>query len=63
MFAKGELGCHQDRHENIGKGKLGLATFKRIMNDPFFDNIPMILETPEGDYGKEISKLYNLCDN
>lgn len=60
--SKGELGCHQDRHENIGKGKLGLATFKRIMNDPFFDNIPMILETPEGDYGKEISKLYGLCD-
>jgi len=41
---------------------LGLATFKRIMNDPFFDNIPMILETPLGDYEKEINTLYGLCD-
>jgi len=57
----GDLGCHLDRHENIGKGKIGLEAFGRIMNDPFFSDIPMILETPEGDYSKEIQTLYGLC--
>jgi len=63
LFANiGGLGCHLDRHENIGRGKLGKSTFERIMNDPFFDDLPMILETPEGDYKREIQTLYSLLD-
>ena len=58
--SKGERGCHLDRHENIGKGKIGLKGFKMIMKDQRFSGIPMILETPEKDYGKEIKKLYSL---
>lgn len=58
----GGLGCHLDRHENIGRGKLGMSTFRRIMNDPFFNDLPMILETPEGDYRREVQSLYKLIE-
>jgi deoxyribonuclease-4 len=52
-----------DRHESIGKGSLGLETFKFIMNDPRFDNIPMVLETPDQSIWKEeIRLLYNTID-
>ncbi|KAG7170279.1 DNA-(apurinic or apyrimidinic site) lyase-like [Homarus americanus] len=61
--SKGESGDHKDRHENIGRGKIGIAGFQRIMNCEHFNDVPLILETPwtsnEG-YGKEISKLEGL---
>ncbi len=37
----------KDRHEEIGKGELGLDFFKKIMNDERFKNIPKIIETPK----------------
>ena len=43
----GKLGSHQDRHENIGKGFIGLAGMKRIINHPKLRNMPFILETPK----------------
>ncbi len=59
--AKKELGSRVDRHESIGQGMLGLDTFRWIMNDPRFDEIPMILETPNEDiWAEEISLLYSL---
>ena len=48
-----ELGSHIDRHEPIGQGELGLEAFRMIMQDPRFDNIPLILETPDSDRWKE----------
>ncbi len=52
-----------DRHESIGKGSLGLETFKFIMNDPRFDNIPMVLETPDPSIWKEeIKLLYGMVE-
>ena len=56
----GKLGCHLDRHEDIGEGELGMNVFQWIINDPFFENIPMILETPGGNYEEEIAMLYQL---
>lgn len=59
----------KDRHENIGKGKIGLNTFRYIMNDPRFDDIPMVLETPASEnestdiYREEIKLLYSLIKN
>ncbi len=48
-----------DRHDTIGQGTLGAEVFIRIMNDPRFDNIPMILETPdESKWQEEIAFLY-----
>lgn len=47
--SKGELGSHLDRHEHIGKGRLGLAAFGFLLNDRRFAEVPMVLETPKGD--------------
>ncbi|NLS78128.1 MAG: deoxyribonuclease IV [Chloroflexi bacterium] len=46
--AKGCLGCHLDRHEQIGKGQLGLEAFRQILNDKRLRGLPMSLETPKG---------------
>ncbi|XP_058872696.1 probable endonuclease 4 isoform X2 [Acipenser ruthenus] len=62
--SKGKLGCHLDRHENIGEGEIGLEGFRQIMNEPRLDNMPMILETPvrpDMDGSEEIQLLYSLC--
>ena len=37
----------RDRHAAIGEGSLGDAPFRRLMNDPRFANVPMVLETPK----------------
>lgn len=56
-----DVGCHMDRHENIGKGKIGLAGFRHVMKDKRLNNIPMILETPPViDDRDEIKLLYSL---
>jgi deoxyribonuclease-4 len=47
--SKKPLGSRVDRHEHIGKGCLGLDTFRRLVNDPRFGNVPMLLETPKGE--------------
>ncbi|KAF5906310.1 putative endonuclease 4, partial [Clarias magur] len=44
--SKGKLGCRLDRHEDIGRGKIGISAFRSIVNEPRLDNIPFILETP-----------------
>ncbi len=46
--AKGELGSRIDRHEHIGKGKIGLEGFRLLLNDPRFAGHPMVLETKKG---------------
>ncbi len=59
--SKTELGSRVDRHAPIGKGKIGLETFRLIMNDPRFEGIPLILETPESElWAEEIALLYGL---
>ncbi len=61
--AKKPLGSKIDRHESIGKGEIGLDTFKWIMNDPRFDEMPLILETPNDEiWAEEIELLYSLTD-
>ncbi|MEG2070947.1 MAG: deoxyribonuclease IV, partial [Bacteroidales bacterium] len=47
------LGSRVDRHESLGKGFLGLAFFERFIHDPRFDNMPIILETPDDTLWKE----------
>ena len=46
--SKKDRGCHVDRHEHIGQGKIGLPFFELLMNDDRFENTPMVLETPKG---------------
>ncbi len=47
--SKKPCGSRVDRHEHIGKGCLGLEPFRRIVNDPRFAKLPMLLETPKVD--------------
>ena len=49
--SKGELGSHADRHENIGKGKIGLEGFRPLVNDARFRELPGCLEYPGDDAG------------
>ncbi len=51
--SKRELGSRVDRHEHIGKGKIGLNGFRLLLNDPRFRDRPMVLETPKGKDLKE----------
>ncbi|MCX6330064.1 MAG: deoxyribonuclease IV [Bacteroidia bacterium] len=59
--SKKEFGTRVDRHENLGTGFLGNETFELIMNDDRFNNMPLILETPEESlWAQEIKKLYSM---
>ena len=59
---KKELASRVDRHESIGKGTLGLEPFQFIMADSRFEEIPLILETPDPDiWAQEIELLYRLA--
>ncbi len=55
--AKKELGSRVDRHDSLGKGSLGIDTFKWIMQDSRFEGIPLILETPDDTIWAEEIKL------
>jgi len=55
---KKALASRVDRHASLGEGTLGLDVFRRIMNDPRFDGMPLILETPNSDrWAEEIRML------
>ena len=59
--SKPDLGSHVDRHDSIGKGKIGVEPFGFIMNDPRMDDIPLVLETiDETIWAQEIALLYSL---
>lgn len=45
--SKKGLGSRVDRHEHIGKGKIGLDAFAFLLNDPRFNRIPKVIETPK----------------
>lgn len=47
--SKRELASHVDRHEHIGKGRIGLEGFRFLLNDPRFGHHPMVIETPKED--------------
>jgi len=60
--SKNPFASHKDRHECIGQGALGLATFEKVINHPALKGKPLILETPNElpGYAKEISLLRSL---
>ncbi|QTA37404.1 deoxyribonuclease IV [Thermosipho ferrireducens] len=58
------LGSNKDRHENIGKGEIGIEGFTRFLNHPIIKKIPWILETPGSNHAhaediKLVKKLIN----
>lgn len=57
------LGSRIDRHASLRCGTIGEEFFHRFVNDPRFDNIPIILETPDPDlWPEEIAWLYSLIE-
>ena len=60
--SKNPFASHKDRHECIGKGSLGLQTFRNILSHPALQDKPMILETPNElpGYQAEIALLRRL---
>ncbi|MBG7601976.1 MAG: deoxyribonuclease IV [Gammaproteobacteria bacterium] len=61
--SKPDLGARVDRHESLGIGKIGWEAFRYIMNDPRFDEIPMVLETIDSSiWDVEIQQLYALIE-
>ena len=63
--SKTELGSRVDRHEHIGKGRIGLEGFRYFMNAPELSAIPKVLETPKGKEMTEdlenLARLRALC--
>ena len=57
--SKKTLASRVDRHESIGKGKIGLEPFQFIMQDPRITDIPLILETPDPELWPEEIKTLN----
>jgi len=55
--AKKDLNSRVDRHDSIEQGTLGTEVFKLIMKDPRFDDMPLILETPNEEIWKEEIEL------
>lgn len=59
--SKSDLASHHDRHESLGKGYLGWPLFERIAKDARFENIPLILETPDETlWAEETAHLLNV---
>ncbi len=62
--SKTPLGSRVDRHDHLGKGKIGPDCFRWLMNDSRWASIPMVLETPKNEEMKEdienIAFLYSL---
>lgn len=58
--SKNIVGSQVDRHEDIGKGTLGLEPFRLIMNDEQFFDIPKIIETPKTSLDDDLANLKTL---
>ena len=58
-------GALKDRHENLGKGKIGVDPFKELIAHPAIKNAPLILETPgnEPEHGSEVALLRKIRDS
>jgi len=52
------LGSRVDRHAGLGEGQIGEGTFRMLVNDARFADLPMILETPkDGPNGEELDPI------
>ncbi|MGB8353105.1 MAG: deoxyribonuclease IV [Chthoniobacteraceae bacterium] len=61
--SKVPLGSHVDRHDHIGKGKIGIEAFRYVMNEPRFEKIPKVLETPKGkEMAEDVENMKVLRD-
>jgi deoxyribonuclease-4 len=60
--SKTELGSRVDRHASLGQGTMGWEPFRLLMNDPRFDDLPLITETVDQElWAKELTQLRALA--
>lgn len=60
--SKTPLGSRVDRHENLGDGHVGLETFRFVMQDKRWRDIPKVLETPKSeDMHEDVDNLKKIC--
>lgn len=60
--SKVEFNSHKDRHESLGAGFLGIEVFRCIMADARFENMPLVLETPNEEiWAQEIRQLMEMA--
>lgn len=56
--SRGECGSRIDRHDHIGRGRMGLEPFRHLLGDSRFQDTPMYLETPKGEeHGIDLDKI------
>jgi len=55
--SKGGVSSFIDRHEHIGKGKIGLQGLRRLLHHPVYSDVPLILETPKKLMEDDITNL------
>lgn len=61
--SKGDYGSRKDRHTHIGQGGIGIEGFGLFLNDPRWEGIAMLLETPkEDDLADDVRNLAALCN-
>ena len=62
--SKNPIGSHKDRHELIGKGFIGINSFRKIINHEYLKKLPFILETPNDlmGYAEEILMLKEMIE-
>jgi deoxyribonuclease IV len=60
--SKSPLGSRVDRHEHIGKGHLGIETFRRLLNDARFASLPMLIETAKTERGSRAPVVLDALD-
>lgn len=60
--AAGDIGSHFDRHEHIGRGKIGISGFRNLLAHPFFRGLPIILETPKRNQEDDRANLKRVSE-
>ena len=55
--SRAAFGSHVDRHWHIGKGEIGAAGFRAIVNHPLLRGLPMVMETPEASLEADLRNL------
>jgi len=58
--SKTPLGSRVDRHEHLGRGRIGIEPFRVLVNDARFDAIPMVIETEETGHRRDLAVLRRL---
>ncbi|MCY3986130.1 MAG: TIM barrel protein, partial [Candidatus Dadabacteria bacterium] len=60
--SKAEFDSSKDRHEHIGRGKIGIECFRAMIGNPFFRNLDMIVEMPSPEVAGDVELLKELRD-